>query len=348
MGRLHQAFTQCQQVLSLAEQSGQSNSRMPVLAYAYGTMSLVQLEWNEIESAVSSARESVALAEEWKQADALHFALNCLSQALSAAGDLEQAFAVNQRAIQFAKQVSPWFYRLSAVDEIRLELAKGEVALADYKMNELEPLVSERDKKYTFLICKVSLLLTQRKYLEVLSAAAKIIDELEQEELNWYRLTLMPLQALALQALGQESEAFRVISRCLILARPEGFVRIFVDRGAPMFRLLQIALSQGIEIEYIHKLLSAFHVSPDIPVTEIPPPVLIQPTRQTTNLVESLSDREIQVLCLLDSALTNEEIGRELYVSVNTVRTHIRNIYAKLGVNRRGDAVRRAQELNLM
>jgi len=347
-GRLNQAFSLCQQVFRLADQSSQALRRMPVLAYAYGTMSLVQLEWNEVESAISSARESVALAEEWKQADALHFALTCLSQALCAAGDLEPAFAVNQRAMQLALQVSSWFYRLSALNEVRLDMAKGDIDAADYKMKELESLVTERDKRYTFLIYKASLLQAQGNYLEVITTIEKIIDEFEQNELNWYRLNLIPLQALASQALGREEEAIGVIGQCLTLAKPEGFVRIFVEQGAPMLRLLQVALSRGIETGYIHKLLPAFTNFESAPQSDISTTIRIQPTFQTANLAESLSEREIQVLRLLDSALTSEEIGRELFVSVNTVRTHIRNIYAKLGVNRRGDAVQRAQNLDLM
>jgi ATP/maltotriose-dependent transcriptional regulator MalT len=321
---------------------------MPVVAYTYGTMSLVQLEWNEVESAISSARKSVVLAEEWKQADALHFAYTCLSQALRAAREWKQAFAVNQQAKQLAMQVSSWFYRLSVLNEIRLDLSIGDVIAADCRIKEIEPVVTERDKKYTFLIIKASLLLAQRKYREVLTASDKVVDEFEQGELNWYRLNLMPLKALALQALGQEDEALLEIRQCLSLAKLEGFVRIFVDQGVLMLRLLEVALNRGIETEYIRKLLPAFTITDSTPQSEIPTAIKIQLTPQIAKLVEPLSDREIQVLRLLDSALTSEEIGRELYVSVNTIRTHIRNIYAKLGVNRRGDAVRRAQELNLM
>jgi ATP/maltotriose-dependent transcriptional regulator MalT len=77
-GRLRQAFSLCQHVLSFSDESDQVSKHKPVLANAYARMSMVQLEWNEVESAISSAREGVALAEQWKQADTLHFTLTCL------------------------------------------------------------------------------------------------------------------------------------------------------------------------------------------------------------------------------------------------------------------------------
>jgi LuxR family maltose regulon positive regulatory protein len=114
-----------------------------------------------------------------------------------------------------------------------------------------------------------------------------------------------------------------------------------------MARLLQVALHQGIETEYIHKLLNVLH-SAAPPKTSKASMIQSQPSLLSTYLIEPLSDRELQVLRLLDSRLTNEEIGRELYVSVNTIRTHIRNIYSKLGVNRRGQAIDKSKELKLI
>ncbi len=354
-GRLRQAFSLCQHVLSLAQthfphdEFGKVLSRMPILAHAYANMSLVQIDWNDIEGALLSARQGVALAEQWKQADAVHFSLTCLSKALCAAGELEEAFTVNQRAMQLAVNVSPWFVRLSIYNEVWLNLVKGDVSSAANLFPQVESLIEEELKHGgTYLIMKVALLDAQKNYPAVLSELEELMVGFAQAGKDWTFINLLPFQALALQALGREEEALLVIGHCLTLAEPEGFVRIFVDRGSPMFRLLQIALSRGIETEYIRKLLPAFTITDNTPQTEIPTAIKLRPSNQNARLVEPLSDREIQVLRLLDSALTSEEIGHELYVSVNTIRTHIRNIYAKLGVNRRGDAVRRAKNLNLM
>jgi LuxR family maltose regulon positive regulatory protein len=266
-GGLHQAFAHCQHVLSLADEAGQVSKGLPVLAYAYATLSIVQTEWNEVESAIANARQGVALAEQWNQADALHFALTCLAEALCAAGDLEGAFAANRRAMQLAANVSPWYYRISACDEIEFNLAKGDLSAAAHGLAELEPLVDERSKRGKFLVSKAALLTAQGCFREAMMALEEAIQEKERRGEQWVLMDLLPLQALALQALGREKEALDVIVHCLTLAAPEGYVRIFVDRGAPMLRFLQIALAKGIQTEYINRLLPAFDLltAPGIP-----------------------------------------------------------------------------------
>jgi LuxR family maltose regulon positive regulatory protein len=115
-----------------------------------------------------------------------------------------------------------------------------------------------------------------------------------------------------------------------------------------MFELLQAALYRGIHPDYIHKLLPEFK----LPAATQVAAAVVQPEArllsQAAGLVDPLSERELQVLRLLNSALSNDEIARELYVSVNTVRTHLQNIYTKLGVNRRRDAISRAKQLKLI
>jgi ATP/maltotriose-dependent transcriptional regulator MalT len=167
-------------VLALADQAGFSSEGLPVLAYAYATMSAVQCEWNHVETAVALARQSLTLAEQWRQADTVHFALTCLSQALCAAGDLEAAFAANQRAMQLGVNVSPWFYRLSVLDEVLMNLAKGEVTAAAQRFAELEPSVDEQSKKGMFLVTKSALLYAQGRFSDTLLVIDQSIGEIEQ------------------------------------------------------------------------------------------------------------------------------------------------------------------------
>ena len=120
----------------------------------------------------------------------------------------------------------------------------------------------------------------------------------------------------------------------MTLAEPEGYVRIFTDEGPPMASLLRAVAKQGITPSYVRRLLAA------VSNTEDSTPV-------SQGLIEPLSERELDVLRLLGTDLDGPDIARELVVSLNTVRTHTKNIYAKLGVNNRRAAVRRAAELNL-
>jgi LuxR family maltose regulon positive regulatory protein len=112
-------------------------------------------------------------------------------------------------------------------------------------------------------------------------------------------------------------------------------VRVFVDEGPPMAGLLKLAAKQRNASSHVRRLLTAL-------VTADGPTPIDQP------LVEPLSERELDVLRLLASDLGGPDIARELVVSLNTVRTHTRNIYAKLGVNSRRAAVGRAAELGLL
>ena len=153
-------------------------------------------------------------------------------------------------------------------------------------------------------------------------------------------IEILVLQALARQAQGDAPAALASLQRALTLAEPEGYVRIFVDEGPPMASLLSAfmkhgaAAKQGIAPRYVRRLLAAVNKTEDsTPVTQ--------------GLIEPLSERELDVLRLLGTDLGGPEIARELVVSLNTVRTHTKNIYAKLGVNNRRAAVRRARELDL-
>ena len=128
----------------------------------------------------------------------------------------------------------------------------------------------------------------------------------------------------------------RALGRALTLAEPEGFVRIFVDEGPPMAALLKAAARHGMPQPTSGRLLAAVRPGPRAA------------RRVDQALVEPLSERELDVLRLLATDLDGPDIARELVVSLNTVRSHTKNIYAKLGVNDRRAAVRRATELDLL
>ncbi len=143
-------------------------------------------------------------------------------------------------------------------------------------------------------------------------------------------------QALAHQLRGDLPSALASLQSALSLAEPEGYVRTFVDDGAPMAALL----AEVAATPYVGRLRAALGVTPD----KEPAP----PTATATVLVDPLSVREREVLRLLGTELSGPEIARELVVSLNTVRTHTKNVYMKLGVNNRRAALRRARELDLL
>jgi LuxR family maltose regulon positive regulatory protein len=147
------------------------------------------------------------------------------------------------------------------------------------------------------------------------------------------------LQARAHQTGGDIPAALAALQRALTLAEPEGYARIFADEGPPMAALLRTAAKQGIRRDYVHRLLAAINGAKDRGAEGRPP--------GQGGPIEPLSERELDVLRLLGTDLDGPDIARELMVSLNTVRTHTSHIYAKLGVNNRRAAVRRARDFDL-
>jgi LuxR family maltose regulon positive regulatory protein len=125
------------------------------------------------------------------------------------------------------------------------------------------------------------------------------------------------------------------------LAQPEGYVRLFADEGPSMAGLLKKLPKDRPAAGYVRRLLAATARTASTASTE-------QRTGRQAALVEPLSDRELDVLRLLGTDLDGPDIARALSVSLNTMRTHTRNVYAKLGVTSRRAAVRQAQHLNLL
>lgn len=142
------------------------------------------------------------------------------------------------------------------------------------------------------------------------------------------------LQALTHHARGNVTAALAPLRRAVTLAEPEGWVRIFVDEGPALASLLRALAKQGTGRQHVRRLLAAVDETKHG-----------RPADQ--GLTEPLSERELDVLRLLGTDLDGPDIARELVVSLNTVRTHTKHIYTKLGVTNRRAAVRRAEELDL-
>lgn len=171
--------------------------------------------------------------------------------------------------------------------------------------------------------------------LEATDLLARLLAAAEAGGRSGTVIEILLLQAVVHQMLGENSVAQERLDRALTMAEPEGHVRTFVDAGPSIAGLLRAAAKRGVAPNHVPELLAAFGHGADRP-------------RASQGLIESLSERELEVLRLLATDLGGPEIARELVVSLNTVRTHTKNVYAKLGVNSRRAAVSRAAELDLL
>jgi LuxR family maltose regulon positive regulatory protein len=177
---------------------------------------------------------------------------------------------------------------------------------------------------------------------EVMGLLERLLKAAEEGGRTGSMIEILVLQALAYESQGNIPPALMSLERALALAKPEGYVRIFLDEGPPMARLLYEALSRGIAPDYVQRLLAAF------PVVE-PEQADTSKKQATENeLIEPLSEREIEVLQLIAEGLTNQEIATRLYLSLHTVKVHAHNIYGKLGIKNRTQAVARGKALGIL
>jgi LuxR family maltose regulon positive regulatory protein len=212
--------------------------------------------------------------------------------------------------------------------EVRLWLDVDEIAQATRAAREaLGTLASSLE---------ALLLVKQNRLDEALALVEKTLPR-EQDNPSPIAIRLGIVQALAFSLKKDEARALSTLKRTLELAAPENWVALFVREGAAMERLLRRAAAKSICPEFTRRLLSACEAR------RKPEPL---PAAET--LIEPLSERELEILSLLNGPLSTPEIAGQLIVSANTVRTHIKNIYGKLGVHGRSAAVRRAKELGLL
>jgi LuxR family maltose regulon positive regulatory protein len=260
-----------------------------------------------------------------------------------AEGDLDSALVLLEEADRvYVGDYSPNVRPVPAT-RARLRLRRGELAAAEawVAQNDLsagDELSYLREYEHITL----ARVLLARYDLErdgaALAAAVDLIERLrvaaEERDRGGSLVEVLILQSLAHQRGGDMDAAMAALDRAVGLAQPEGYVRVFADEGSRMAALLTVFMKQPTAIAYVHRVLAATTRS------EAPP-------ARPPSLVAPLSERELEVLRLLGSDLGGPDIARALHVSLNTMRTHTKSIYAKLGVTSRRAAVTRARELGL-
>jgi LuxR family maltose regulon positive regulatory protein len=246
--------------------------------------------------------------------------------------------------VAFEHDVSPFTSNQMRAWQARIWLAQSNLDSADHWARELKldingVLEPVHDFDYVIL---ARILIAQERLDETYRLLQRLFKAAEAGGRTSKTIEILILQALAFQAGGDISQAMITLEKALALAEPGGFIRIFVDEGPSMGRLLYEALDREIAPDYVQRLLTAF------PLTD---QGQIDPSRSLApdpKLVEPLSGREIEVLHLIAEGLTNREISSRLFLSLNTVKVHTRNIYGKLGVKNRTRAVARARALGIL
>ena len=373
-----QAYTEA---IAISRASG--NIRFIIVASI--SLGVIQEFENHLYQAAETFRGALQLAGEYPQPFENEGHLG-LARIFYEWNDLNTAEQHGQVALQLARQFDRVIDRfiICEVFLARLKLARGDVATAAAMLAETER--SVRQNNFVHRIAEVAsaqaLVFIRQGDLAVAAQLAKthelpisqarvhlargdtisalaVLEPLrrQMEAKGWQdeRLKVMVLQAIALQVHGENDNAVQLLGEALKLAEPGCFIRLFVDEGRPMAKLLSKAAAHGIMPDYIGKLLAVFEAE-DQPLLaglgarsgkredkiDQPPVFTAQP------ITEPVSQRELEILKLIAQGLSNREISERLFLAVSTIKGHNRNIFDKLQVQSRTESVARARELGLL
>jgi LuxR family maltose regulon positive regulatory protein len=344
-GRVRQAADVYRAAIRLAdEHAGRAGRRLPAVGYAHVKLAWLLREWNDLDAAMMHIQEGIKISRLWGQPHHLVIACVNLARLLQTVGDTEGALEAIQEARRVVGKVPSWNVAQVEAREALIQLGLGNLAAASRWVREsgldvaTSPIAPQNVDLYPIV---AEILIAQGRndptgpWLDdALRLLARLLAFAEEAGWSYIVNVALILQAMALQAKGEVEQALTCLERALALNEPEGNIRIFIDLGAPMGELLRRAAARGMAVGYVSKLLAALDAERSRPLI--------------ASLVEPLSERELEVLRLLATGLSNREIATTLVVSVATVKKHLQNIYGKLNVHSRTQAVERARNLGLL
>ena len=343
-GQLGRVVDTLTRALRLADQYvGRGGQRPPSIGHAYTYMARVLFEWNDLSGALRYAQEGNELCRLWRQPETLTSSYYSLAKVLQAIGDAQGALDAVQKASRLAADLSPWLAARVSAREALVRLAGGDLRAADRWRQACGLSAGDRpgfQQRFLYRTLARVLIAQGREQSNVrlldqaVGLLSRLLEASKAAGATGYVIEVLVLQAMALQAQGKMAQSLTALEHALSLAGPEGYVRTFIDEGTQMNELLRRAAVRGIAPQYVSRLLLAQREIPSHP--------------HTATLIEPLSERELEVLRLLNTRLPHTEIAAELFISINTVRSHIKNIYSKLNVHNRMAAVQRADELGLL
>jgi LuxR family maltose regulon positive regulatory protein len=304
---------------------------LPFACASYLGLASIFYKWNDLVAAQQHVHQSAQLAQQIEGVDTLAVCGVLLARMKLVQGDVAGASATLADAEQFVR-LNNFMFRMPEIAAVQVLtlLQQGDIAAA-----------ANLADKHELPVSQAQVHLAQGEAPAALAVLEPLGQRADAKGLEDERLKVKVLQAVAQHANGETEEAVQLLGDALALAEPGGPIRIFLDEGLPMAQLLSEAAAHGIMPDYCDKLLAAFEAE-DQGSEEEPNLPNAQP------LIEPLSPRELEVLQLIAQGLSNREISERLFLALSTVKRHNGNIYGKLQVNRRTEAVARARELSLL
>ncbi len=343
-GQLHAAAHLSRQVITQTEDPPGATS--PALATVYSTLASIEYEWGNVAAARTLVDKCLATTKRGGHVSALAHGHILDSRLHQAAGDLQLAQLAIERARELLRYpVANWVPPRAAVQQVALALASDDVVAAQQALAQTgvtldEPFWDGNELVsigYLRLFNYLSRKDPQADYLRRgLELATWLVESAERTGRQGRLIEILALRALLFASAGNLARTVEDLERSLTLAEGEGYLRLYVDDGEPMLRLLRAALARGVRPAYVSRILSAF---PEAARSTSPSP---------SDLVEPLTEQELAVLRLLARDLTDRQIAAQMVISLNTVRFHVKTIYGKLCVDKRAAAIDRARVLGLL
>jgi LuxR family maltose regulon positive regulatory protein len=299
--------------------------------FAQVCLAALYYEWDELDRATEYARAGLEYSQLTGHSE---IQMNCYRQLAfiyQAQGDAQGVQEVLDQAAQVVRKHR--LPRLWGPEHVQIALAQGDLPSALHWIEQVQGEYGASIHYPALPLERAKLALAQGDKNGAAATLAERYQTADRDGIRYAQIEIRILQALAA---SDDEQALVHLAEALTMAQPEGYVRIFVDQGKALVPLLRRAAHRGIAPGYVARLLSAMAESPGAA------PSLAQP------LIEPLSEREIEVLQLIAAGKSNQAIAAELVLSVGTVKAHASNIYGKLGVRSRTQAVARARELELI
>lgn len=338
-GSVLQALAQSEELCGYAEQLAARDGRqLPGMGVLYRHMSHIQRERNELEDAVRLAQDALRISQRWGEREAIFFATLALARAHFAQGRVGDADALLDRAGWIADQMTPKVMEFARLWRMYHQLLQGRTEEASawvYGAGVSSPGDFSYALRFKYEVYARYLFMSGdlKGALRVVETLARVLKQ-AGDRYTYIRAGVF--QSLVLQSLGRNQDARARFVTALAAARAGGYIRAVLDEGAGVVDLLHMAVAAGRESEYAGLLLEK-HASAPWP--------LALDAAAGEGL---LSEREMEVLRLLQTSLTVPEIAEQLFVAPSTVRSHVKNIYAQLDVHSRSEAVAKAKELRLV
>jgi LuxR family maltose regulon positive regulatory protein len=337
-GRLHRSLEVYQKAETLAREMGERD--LGIRGVVDVGIADVLCEWNDLDTALVKLQQGLALLPLWAKADDLILAYVTLVRIHLAQGHRKQAIDALEKAAELVhtRGVFPEAHHAVESAQVKMWLVQGDVGAASRWAASQEerwsadgPFTFENERTH---IDRARVRIALQEPRQALTLLSPLAEAARSAGRRGRVVEIQLLQALAMQEVGNVAGARAALSECLTLAAFEDYARVFLDEGQHMRSLLTQWLAHAdndSSQKYVTRLLTYFD-------TEAPP---------TGGLIDPLSPRELEVLHLIALGKTNREIARQLVVAPGTIKAHTSNIYRKLDVANRTEAVARARQLGI-